>query len=998
MHSGVRRLTAALFALAVLPAWAAAQGTITGKVTDRSTQQPVPNAQVLIVGTTRGIQTDDQGQFRLAGVDAGTVQLRALRVGYAAASKTVTVVTGQTVTADFALEPSATTIDVVTVTATGQSQRKRETGAAIGTVDVDSLDKAKVTNFSDVLQSRVPGVTVQSAGGTTGSGSRVRIRGSNSVSLSNEPLLYVDGIRVDNNPSSTQEGVGGQSPSRLNDINPADIESIEVIKGPAAAALYGTAASNGVIQITTKRGRPGAPTWTAFAEAGGVRDYNHYPPNFRQIGVLLDTLGNPTTTRTTNCNIVRRTTGQCQIKPDSLAVFSPLNADWPFVNGWRQNYGLSVAGGSDVTTYFVSGGFEREQGIYDPNNLKRINLRANMHSQVRDNLDVTVSTGYLDSHLALPQNDNNSVGILPGTLLGSAFDNSRHGWFFVTPDKLFALDTRQHVNRFTGSVASNYQPISWLSFHGTAGLDFEDREDSFLILPGIFTPGEDTDLNAGQRATDPFKFYTYTANLSSTARFALPRNMQSSTTVGLGYSEEQTHGTNAFGEGLTPGTSSLNGTTSLFNVDETNRAVITLGYLAQEELSWRDRLFLSGAVRTDRNSAFGTNFGRVYYPSANLSWVVSDEPFFPQTDILSSLRLRTAYGESGNNPSFRDAITFFSPVSVAFEGADVPGLVVGGTGNTELKPERSREYEAGFDVGLFRDRANAEVTYFHKTTFDALVAQDLAPSIGLTTSRFINIGQVRNTGWEFQVSGTPLDTRYARLDLTVNGTTTHNKVIDLGEGIAPIIFGLGGDTQRHQNGFPLGAYFQRPIESFADANGDGLISPDEVVVGDSAVFLGSPFPTREWSISPAITIMKYFRVSGLLDYRGGFKLFNGTEDFRCANFQICQAIQDGNSPLKEQARAVADAEFATVAGYIEDATFWKLRELAVTLSAPTSWANRLNTRGVSLTLAGRNLHTWTDYTGLDPEINGGGQSNFNTFDFLSQPPVRYYTARINVTF
>jgi hypothetical protein len=240
----------------------------------------------------------------------------------------------------------------------------------------------------------------------------------------------------------------------------------------------------------------------------------------------------------------------------------------------------------------------------------------------------------------------------------------------------------------------------------------------------------------------------------------------------------------------------------------------------------------------------------------------------------------------------------------------------------------------------------------------------------------------------------------ASFDITFTGSINHNKLLDLGEvngsPITPIIFGLGANTQRHQNGYPLGGYWQPPIESWSDANGDGIIGADEVTVGDTAVYLGTPYPTRELSVSPKITFFKYFQLSGLVDYRGGFKLYNGTEDFRCAVFLTCRAINDPTAPLDQQARAVADAVYATVAGYMEDASFTKLREIALTITAPSAWAQRAGLNGLTLTLAGRNLATWTDYTGADPEVNYAGQSNFNQADFLTQPPVRYFTARVNV--
>src|SRR5690349_9440092 len=278
----IQRLAVSAFVFA--PVLAAAQqptGTITGRVVDRASQQPVVGATVRVVGTTRGAQTSDQGTYRITGVTAGAVNVQALRIGYASITRPLTITNGETATLDFTLEPAATQLGVVQVTATGQEQSRRESGVSTATISVpEEVPQAAVSNLQTVLSSRAAGVTVQEAGGTTGSAARIRIRGSNSVSLSNDPLIIVDGIRVNNDEGATSIGVGGQVPSRLNDLNPEDIENIEIVKGPAAAALYGTAAANGVIQITTKRGRAGRTKWNVHTEAGSVNEVTSYPTNY----------------------------------------------------------------------------------------------------------------------------------------------------------------------------------------------------------------------------------------------------------------------------------------------------------------------------------------------------------------------------------------------------------------------------------------------------------------------------------------------------------------------------------------------------------------------------------------------------------------------------------------------------------------------------------------------------------------------------------------------
>ncbi|MDQ6829011.1 MAG: TonB-dependent receptor plug domain-containing protein, partial [Gemmatimonadota bacterium] len=392
-------------------------------MTDASSKQPVPAVQFVIVGTTRGTTGGDDGSYRLANVVAGDRQIRVRRVGYQEMVQRVTVGPGQSVTLDFALVPTAIKIDEVVISATGESERKRERGNSTATIEQDAVPAAVVNTLPDVLSSRVAGVVVQQSGGTTGSGARIRIRGANSVSLSNDPLIIVDGIRVNSSTSSSSIDVGGQAPSRLNDLNPEDIETIEVIKGPAASALYGTAAANGVIQITTKRGRPGTSIWTAHTELGTVREVTNYPANYAALEIdgADTTFGTPATTGI-GCTLDFRARGFCD--PSAIAKFNPLEQVSPFTNGYQEKYGLTASGGSDAATYFLSGEFNKQQGVYAINQLRALDLRANIRGQLRDNLDVTANTGYIQSRLRLPQNDNNIRGVIPGGLLGAAFKDN----------------------------------------------------------------------------------------------------------------------------------------------------------------------------------------------------------------------------------------------------------------------------------------------------------------------------------------------------------------------------------------------------------------------------------------------------------------------------------------------------------------------------------------------------------------------------------------------
>ena len=1029
MSRGYRRLLAGVIALAcAAPAWAQGTGTITGRVIDRQSQRPVASAQIRIVGSARGAQTDETGAYRIVNAPIGVTQLVAQRIGYGPQSRTITVSENGSVTADFQMAIAATTLDQVLVTATGQSERRRENGAVTASIDGSILNKAAISTFADALSSRAPGVVVQTASGETGAGSRIRIRGSNSISLSNEPLIILDGVRMDNTPESTAIDVGGQLPSRLNDINSEEIESIEVIKGPAAAALYGTAASNGVIQITTKKGRAGKVRWDAFGELGNLQSVNAYPLNLRSYGKTA------AGTLVTNCSLFSRTSGRASacVAIDSTTGNNPIAAAGVFRDGNRRIAGLSAAGGSDAMTYFLSGEYQKEQNVIQINNQQRMNIRTNVRAQLARNLDAQVNIGYVNSDLRRPQNDNNSFGVSasllggaadcrpgalgtggakdhPGLCLGGT-DTVSHGFFNrgISPYDFFNIDTRQVVQRLTGGLTSNWTPLSWLAVNGTFGADINHRADTQTLQPDVLQVSE-TSVE-GSRGVYRAIINNFTTSLNAAATYDPTPTLKLTTSVGTQYVDAGITRTDAFGAKLLAGTGSLAGTSARFAVSELSQDVRTLGFLGRQQIAWRDRAFLTIAARTDKNSAFGANFQRVIYPSVSGSWVLNEESFFPTIGAVSSLRVRAAIGSAGQNPGYLAAEQFYTPVTAIVRAADVPAFTVGGSGNPNLKPEKSTEMEGGFDLGLFSDRVNLEYTHYNKVTKDALVNVVLAPSLGSGTNRFQNLGRVRNSGDEALLRAAVFDGRSVKVDLTVNGSWTSNRLEDLGvdENGVPIPQFTGGfnTTQIFKAGLSLGAYYDRAL-SFNDANNDGLIacpagagSPGcEYSLADEPTYQGTPFPSVEISFSPGVSVGPYVRMTATVDHRGGQKLYNLTGYFRNSVFLNGAQVQTPNAGnLAQQAAAYAGANEGVFTGFFEDASFTKLREVALTLTMPQSVAARLGAASASLTFAGRNLHTWTKYSGIDPELNAGAQSNFTAADFLTVPQVRYFTARLALSF
>jgi TonB-linked SusC/RagA family outer membrane protein len=987
----------------LVPATAfAQQGTISGRVTDKATNNPVASAQVSIVGTTRGTLTSDKGEYNLRGVGAGVLTLRATRIGYAASTQSVTVPASGVVTADFALASTPSKLDEIVVSATGAEESKRQQATSIGTIDMDSVNLAPVGSFSELLTARTPGVVAMSDGGTLGAGTRIRIRGSNSVSLDNDPLIIIDGVRANGNEGSSTIGVGGQVPSRLDDINYEDIETINVIKGPAASSLYGTAAANGVIQITTKRGSIGKQQWSARIAGGSVSNYVKFPANYGAVDVEGGDTVFSQATQGAPCITEFQAAGFCTFT--GLQTFNPLEVNSPFITGNTQNYGLSVSGGSDAMSYYLSGELDKGTGVYQINQNRHATLRANATAHLGPKFDLTVNTSFGQNRLRLPQNDNNVIGVIPSGILGLVFDDSvNHGYAFQQPANIFAINTQQNTERYTGAATGTWRPLSWLSANFVTGLDFSNRIDQELIptyLDNGITP-RFADDSLGNRTSNPFQDFIYTLNGSATASYNLRPGLSGSSTIGTQYTQDYSHGTFAFGKVLAPGTGSLNGATQAFAVGEATTKDILLGAYGQEQLNWRDRVYLSGTLRVDKNNAFGRNFKSIAYPGGGISWVIGNEDFFPKQNFISQARVRAAYGESGQQPGFRDAVAFLSPVAVHVDNQDVASFTAGNLGDPNLKPERTGETELGFEANLWKDIFNFDFTFYNKKTSDALIKRQLPPSNGVQQLFFQNIGQVQNKGVEMSLTGTPLKGKTVAWDFTLSGSHNDNKVLKLG--VPPIIFG----DQRHQNGYPLGGYWARPY-TFKDINGDGAITTEncpgaacELTLGDTSVYLGSAFPSWDFTLGSGITIFKYVRVAALLNRRTGNKLLNFTEDFRCL-LDICKALNQSIDPtvkktssLADQAAAIA-AQQGSDAGFIEDASFWKIREISLTFSAPDQLAHKFGVAGLSLTFAGRNLGTWTKYRGLDPETNENGGQQFLTDEFLTQPPVRTYTLRMDV--
>jgi TonB-linked SusC/RagA family outer membrane protein len=989
-----------------LPPRATAQtvpvGTVVGVVTDAGTKQGVPEAVVRIVNLQRVTRTDANGHYRLVNVPVGAQRVQITRLGYQSISQPVTVTENSTATVNFVLTAASAVLQqIVTVAVSGPAEQARVNGSQIGMITIDSVPKAPITNFSELLNSRVPGLVVQLNSGEVGTGARIVARGEGSPLLSNEPLIVIDGIRAYNNTNNQIGGVGGQTVSRFDDFDFENIDNVQILRGPAAAALYGTEAAAGVIVITTRKGNAGEPPrWHFHANLGQLQDVNgKYPSNY---GRLSDSAG-AGNVGPDGCSLIFEYAGLCTGangpgRATAANSYDLVHDSSLFKRGYDEGVGLSVEGGTQTITYYTGVDWDRQQGVYADNSDRFTHVNGGFTVHPSQAVDLNLTTLYTQRRIVLPFSDNNVGGVLSGALLGGPGPGQYlNDGFHLSPSNTELIRNFEDVDRYTMGGSGTVRLLPWLTARGNAGVDYIGLFDH-SVLPPIAVSLSTTPAAATDNA-----IYEYTGATSLSAKYPIPvgHSLDGTTTIGGEWVDVSLHSIFGGGQGILPGSNSVNGATSHFTATETNTDVVNIGGYLQQQIAWRNVLFLSVSGRLDGNSAFGRNNSTAFYPSGNVSYVVSDEDFWPRNKWVSSVRLRFAAGQSGREPTFRLAQGSLSGVaaSITNVGNDQVGAVLFSTANPDLKPERSTEYEAGLDVSFWKDRFNLAATVYDRTEKD-LVEQpptDISTGVPFTTT---NLGSVDNRGLELTFSGDVYRSEPITVTLGATFDLNRNKLTSLGP-IQNFVVNNGivsGVVQQNLAGQPLGVFTSVPY-TYSDLNHDGVIEPNEIKLGTKPVVVGEPGPREELTLSPTITLFRYFRINAQFDRRDGMTVFDGGDDFRCTQFFNGRECNDPHAPLKDQAAAVAGAFFGTDYGYLLNGSFWKVRELSLAMIMPDSWARYLlGGRAASLTLAARNVATWSPYRGLDPEINEfGGQVGLASGQFLTQPPVRVLTARVDIT-
>jgi len=926
MVSQVHRRTVLFAAMAfgaattqLAPQEAAGVGTIEGTVREQTTIRPVELAQVHVVGKNIGASTNRDGVYRITNVPVGSVELRIRMVGFTPTSKTITVTAGGTQTLDFTLAPSAVQLEAIVTTGTAGATEVKRLGNTVATIDPPKYAPIKTT--SELLQGREPGVVGLSSSGLAGEGMKIRIRGNASLTQSNEPIVFVDGVRINSGGTSAANA----TLSHLDDIDPATVERVEILKGAAAATLYGTEASNGVIQIFTKRGTAGAPKW----DFNVTQDFSNYPTNR-----LDENWGTPV--RQGQLDSLTKLWGRSDLqlfKPFAV----PLMSDY-FETGSAQTVNGSVTGGTQNLNYIVSGLYNKDDGPFAAQKLqglakdevRRVSGRSAVSFFPTSNIRITANGQYAQTYANRPEYGNNIYS--PITLLefskpdaGQCINSDPAGTdpdlgvaspgvckfagnptgspnAFGTPREAARKLNEISTDRFLSSIDVGYTPFASFNLNAILGVDYTSQTTTHyqpfgynidqVIGDDVFGDKGIYDENNRQLTLDVKG--NWTKDFMSSFNSAFVAGVQGFLTK---VKYPGSFGYDFPGPGIA--------VTSAAGTQQASDGVLETvngGYFAQEQLGYKKFLYLTAGARYDYSSAFGKSADGVLYPKFSVSFVPSDLNGF-KLPAISSLRLRGAWGQSGRQPSAFAKFTTFAAQS----GPAGAGLRPDNLGNPDLKPEVATEIEAGMELGLFKDRFGLDATYWNRTVNDLLFGVQYPPSGGFTNSQLTNVGRLDAHGLELSARGYVIQTASTSLDLRANIAFLSQKVASLGgspelktggsyarirgyikEGYAPGEFfgakALGpcasGQTTKclqpgqvpydfNGDGVPDSeadalAFLSQPRNYTDLFNGNAILTQDGINSD-----LGKPTPDYTGSFGGTLTFAKNWQMGALFEFKGG---------------------------------------------------------------------------------------------------------------------------------
>ncbi len=1018
----MRRLAgaAALLCAGLFARPAAAQDayTLRGSVTDAATQRPLADVSVTLRGTQARTSTNAQGQYTLtARVSPGAYTLAFAQLGRGVATRAVVLGAERAVEVPaVTLSESALQLEGIVATGTGAPSERREVGNTVATVSGEAVNRAPgAVAVDQALQGKITGAVISQNNGQPGGGISIRLRGTNSILGGAEPLIVIDGVLV-NNTSEALVGLGANATrgsaalsNRLSDIPPGDIERVEVLKGAAAAALYGSRANAGVIQIFTRRGRTGRPVVSFRSDLSASNTSQRLPLNLVPIANRADSIAS----------------GGVYRPGQPIPRFD--YQDQLFRTGYGTVNDLSVSGGTEQgTQYYLSGNWTNTDGVFRGTDYNRGGVRARLNQRLSSLFEVGATLSYLRAKTNFVPEGEQTQGVLTSVLFtptyyDPTFDAATSRYPYSPVIGTNPLDVINNwvasteVNRFLGSAQATFTPLRDLTFTYLFGLD-QGQEQDVYFQPPLSTSSGFTGLIQNP-VRDVRKF---NSDLTGTYEAGIGGGMRLTSTAGMRYTNDYVNIVRAAASDLPPGGTTVVGAVQTASQSITELA--TLGGFLQERLSLRDRLFLTGGVNVEGSSAFGSDERWQLFRRLAASYSISDEPFFrggALGNVFSTFRLRTAWGETGGQPptEYASQNTY---VNVSFAGRPGlrPNLIAP---NPQLKPERQREWEGGFEAGFLHDRLSAEFTYYDKVTRDLVLSVPQALTTGFS-SQFQNIGRLSNRGVEITLSSVNVQGSRFGWTSRLGYAANRSRIEKLNLASDTLVFDyLNAVIEGQPIGVFYGAYYPR------DANGNVILTgprnaggfpapvADSLKIptrargfnparGDSSIVLrkiiGDPNPKFTASLLNTFTVGGNLELSVLLDGRFGNDVANFTRrsgDFFGSSANLALESQRDTAPgtyARNSERNLLYEEF------IEDGSFVKLREVALQFRFDRPWVRRYTgSRNATLRLAGRNLHTWTKYTGMDPEINLFAASTVSRgVDFATTPIPRTFSVGLGFDF
>ncbi|GGD76606.1 SusC/RagA family TonB-linked outer membrane protein [Emticicia aquatilis] len=1018
---------------------------IKGKVSDAT--GGIPGATIKIEGTSFGSVTDAEGNYSLnANLAAGTYKLSASSVGYATAIQNLVLGNQTTITQDITIKDDVMNLDEVVVTGSTIKTSRRELGNAISSVNAESLEKTGSSNLISALQGKVPGAQITQNSGDPAGGITVRLRGVKSIQGSSDPLYVIDGVVVSNSSANvSQIALGNQVGSatigtnRMADINPADIESINVINGAAAAAQYGSRAANGVVLITTKRGKSGTPklTFTTSINANELRKkvfVSTYGKQFGFAGLRLHPIGaisaaniaaNP---GITTVGIVREGV-TTQLATNLVDVTRYDYQDQIFQTGMGTDNNLSISGGTEKTQYFASMSYMKNEGIIKGTDFNRYGVRARVDQRLASWAKLSVGLSYTNSFANEKANGNvfyspiNSVNIT-NNIYDITVRDAAGNLQAVEPTRVNPLTTieamkfTQAVNRTVNDLQLNLTPFKGFAIDWVVGVD------AYSALGKNFIPAYPYQAAAGLPAERYPNGYASNANnnsilfntdLNISYERELTSDLKMNLIAGGNYQSSKVEFARASGENLAPFIETVSGAASTtvtagFGVDQYNLS----GIFGQATFGYKNLAFVTGAIRQDRSSKFSPSETKQLYPKFSASFVPSDLAGWKSSslnNLVSGLKLRMSWGEAGNLTGIGSYDRFwqFSPVPFLGKNTIIPSATLA---NPSVRPERMTETEAGLDLSLLKNKINVGFTIYKQNISDLVVNRVLAATTG-GTSIVNNVGSMENKGMEISLNFMPIKQKDFSWDVTVLYNRNRNKIVSLGSPLVAISNAAGAPVFLVE-GQPASVFLGNPYARNPD--GSYLLTPQGLPQRERGVqdtpttftpqrgadgqpsgafirtIIGNPNPKWTGSIVNNLTYKKA-RLGFLLDAVQGLQVFNA--DKRTRNNvgigDVAEAEMKGTMPRGSVFALVPIEEYR-----VDNGSFVKLREISLGYQLPNLVKGMSN---FNLSLIGRNLISWDKYNGYDPETNAGGNNDlFRGVDFGNVPIPRTYQLQLTATF